>query len=270
MGEQALKFGRWSIYQKILFSKMGTKMKEQLETTRAKLESKDAIVHQFLSLRSLEMLSKNDENNDSNVSNVDLAMESILETVINLINERLPISDDLLLVCWKYELMKLSKNDENFNPLNTRLWIAISNVLNNVLELPLNKKDYIWFSSYLLHSSIWYQDSISKTEKEQIIAKKESIERRLYATNLRIFCHCGEERKLAMPLLIYSGGITNCVFCEKKIGGLDYVYHCLKSSKTGNEDKSVKDEHPDYCVSCAKQVAQKIEMEEETKTISLV
>ena len=204
MNEQALNFGRWLIYKKILFAKMGSKMKQKLEQLQSKIELQRGMVHQFLEhrrekneARMKEKESKSDEksNNSGGASEqvIDSAMESVLQTVIDLINLRKPVSDDLLLLCWQvclvtpfmffflgcsfalqtvficlcffvlfvlfvfqYEITINKKHSYNFNPLNTRLWRCIESVLAEILELPLNKKDFIWFKSYLFDSAVLF------------------------------------------------------------------------------------------------------------------
>ena len=240
---------------------MGRKMKEQLQDTQSDLELKRGIVHQFLVLRQ-KITNTNTKTNKRDV-NGDNAMDSMLETVIELISQRLPISDTMLLLCWKYENKEYSKN-ESFDPLKSRLWQSIEKVLNNILELPLNKKEYIWFRKYLFNSAIWYEDSISKAEKLKFLSQKQKTDQKnnnMNATNLLIFCPCGEEMHLAMPLLVYPCGTATCSICNNKLDGLDYIYHCKDGQNLATHANSKGKEGFDYCVSCAKAVAQKIQLE---------
>ena len=81
----AQKYGRWEIFEKILFAKMGDKMKEKAEFERKKVEKQNGIVRQFLKIAT------RNKNNDEFFNQ----LESIL---IELIEKRLPISDDMLLL----------------------------------------------------------------------------------------------------------------------------------------------------------------------------
>ena len=123
---------------------MGRKLKMKAQRERGVLQSKRGIVHQFLVQR------------NNNVAFEDSALESILETMIVLISNRLAISDDMLLLCWRYELSKERKRNLNgeCNPLKTRLWKAIESCLAQVLKIPPNKKDLAWFQTYLFDSAV--------------------------------------------------------------------------------------------------------------------
>ena len=147
MKNYALEFGRWRIYRDVLFSKKGAKLKQKVEKTRTKLELQRGTTHQFLYHRQsgknkLQTLFK------------DSAMESIVGSMIELINERLPISDDLLLLCLKYEMGRSSK--KTF--MDSKLWQAIERAVNIALTLPLKRKEFVWFKSYLMTSAIWYEN----------------------------------------------------------------------------------------------------------------
>lgn len=164
-------------------------MKQQLEDKQSRIDLQRGMAHQFLEHRRNVQKKKakqakeakkgntqnsannsDDETKEDNYTtqsslNVfndnigDAAMESILQTVIDLINLRAPLSDDLLLLCWKYEMTSNKQHSFNFDPLNTRLWRTIEGVLTQILEVPVNKTDFIWFKSYLFDSAVKFNFS---------------------------------------------------------------------------------------------------------------
>ena len=101
----AQKYGRWEIFEKMLFAKMGDKMKEKADLERNRIEKQNGIIRQFLN----EINNKNSNNKETETktqtdSNAKQSMQFLLNTLIQLIEARLPISDDLLLLCWRWEL----------------------------------------------------------------------------------------------------------------------------------------------------------------------
>ena len=163
--EIALAEGQWEIYEKILFSKNGAKMKEKVLKEKNRLDLQRGTADRFLSII----------NKDSKEG-----MEKLVSIVIDLLNNRQPISDDMLLACWRYERRKKEFFNENKFE-NSKLWIAIENITNQVLQLPLNKIDFVWFKSFLFHSAIWYESvfekpptAIANTETETADDKKET------------------------------------------------------------------------------------------------
>ena len=87
-------------------------------------------------------------------------MENLLTNMIDLITNRQPLSDDMLLACWKYET---SKKEFKYNKLESKLWIAIETAMNQVLKLPLSKIEFTWFKNYVFNSSLWYENIYETT-----------------------------------------------------------------------------------------------------------
>ena len=65
------------------------------------------------------------------------------------------MTDDFLLLCWKYEMSKHPKEKEN------RLWKALEAAVEAVLLNSANKRNWIWFKAYLLESIIWYDNVLA-------------------------------------------------------------------------------------------------------------
>ena len=137
---------------------------------------------------------------------------------------------------------------------------------NEVLEVPLNRKNWVWFKSYLFGSAIWYQKAlpIKNGVKAMIMGNNSvnnnnnngmnEIEKKTKNANIfPIKCSCGYVMQLLIPLACYSYG-AKCNECEKQISAIHYMYHCSVGKNA---------EHPnttggfDYCLECAKKVWEK-------------
>ena len=76
------------------------------------------------------------------VESDDELLEQLLLTVIKLIEQRLPLSDDMLLVCWKYEMLKNGNRNKN------RLWNVLITTIKYVLDHSKNKRNWIWYDFF--------------------------------------------------------------------------------------------------------------------------
>ena len=72
--------------------------------------------------------------------------------LINCINNKLPFSDLLLMLYYNY----IKNQNKNNNFKNTKLYKIIINNFKDILNNPLNKKNWCWLKHYLLPSNIWY------------------------------------------------------------------------------------------------------------------
>ena len=92
------------------------------------IELKRGMVHQFL-----KYYKCNDPESIEYKS-----MITIIDCLLNLIKNKLPFSDDLLLLCYHFELSQQKDNDKK--PLETQIWKSITNICDTVLKLPLNRR----------------------------------------------------------------------------------------------------------------------------------
>ena len=164
----AFESGHWHVYEKIIFAQKGSKIKDKVTKERNRLDLIRGTVYKFLQVT--------DEKDDKDSNNVN-GMENLLSDMINLIENRQPLSDDMLLASWHYEIRTKKLQDKT----QSRLWIAIENALNQVLSLPLSKIEFVWFKSYLFRSSIWYEnvydsESVKNTDKQDYILYDKLIE----------------------------------------------------------------------------------------------
>ena len=93
-----IKYGHWKIFEKILFSQMGNKMREKADLERSKIDKQNGIIRQFLNQNKNENNKKENSNN-----NIKQSMQFLVTSVVDLIEKRLPLSDDLLLLAYQYE-----------------------------------------------------------------------------------------------------------------------------------------------------------------------
>ncbi len=116
-------------------------MKGRVVKERERIEALNAMSSQFLEL-----------NNCFNKESKGYAMmESLTASIIQCFKERCPLSEDLLHIAWKW-------NDEILigkgGAMESSLWKCIYETLTNVLSLPLNKRDYIWFKLYVFRVGV--------------------------------------------------------------------------------------------------------------------
>ena len=140
---------QWAVYRKLLFGKMGNKMKNKAKNEEKRISIKEGISDVFLN----NIVDKN--------SNV---LEDIVTEMINLIKAKKPMSDDLLLIAWKYEENRIASaaKDSNIyivpqeNKVN-RIQKALMDQLTQALSKKIKKRDFLWFKYYLFDSVVWYK-----------------------------------------------------------------------------------------------------------------
>ena len=164
----AMKLGRWRFVKQCLLPQMGDKMQVKAKNEEDRIELKRGIQYQFLQQRE-KLCSKQNTKDDP-------LMEEMVTTMIELIYNEKPFSDDNLLLCWKYECDKVKKMHGTMNGANHRLWNAIQTSVSSILIKNKNKRvnqenedekkqsapqktreaphNFQWFKNYLLPSSV--------------------------------------------------------------------------------------------------------------------
>ena len=71
--------------------------------------------------------------------------------MIKSIEDKVAYSNDLLHICFYYEI-----NNKKRSPLNTLIYKTIKYVVINILTDINNKKDWYWLREYVLKSTIWF------------------------------------------------------------------------------------------------------------------
>eukprot|EP01084_Bolivina_argentea_P070297 127805_1 len=135
--------GHWDVVSKLTFASMGDKMREKSDIQIGKLNRLEGIINQWFRFYSVDDIDSSEYK----------SMVKMCESMKKLIRKRLPVSDDLLMLCFHFEL---AQNDND--PLKCSIWNTLYNTLNNCLRIPLNQRNWLWFKQYIFDSSIWYQE----------------------------------------------------------------------------------------------------------------
>ena len=177
-----MKLGRWRFVKQCLLPQMGDKMQVKAKNEEDRIELKRGIQFQFLKQRK-QLWMKKMQNKNEQLD--DPLMEGMVTTMIELIRNEKPFSDDNLLLCWKYECDKLLMKSNNsksvrINGADHRLWTAIQTSVGSILIKNKNTKkenenentdekkqietenrvareaphNFQWFRNYLLPSSV--------------------------------------------------------------------------------------------------------------------
>ena len=126
----AIKEGQWEVVKTILLCKKGSKIKNLAKETELSIASKEGIVCHIL-----------DEFEDN-------LMEQIVKHMTQLLEKQLPLSDDILFSCWKYESRHKKELQEN------RIWCSIEIQLKKILDNPQNHRGWYWFELYIWNSAV--------------------------------------------------------------------------------------------------------------------
>ena len=125
----------------------------------------------FVSLNGLRGLALNDVSNNNAIF-----AEKILSAAIRLIDTKMVITDDLLVLCWEYVKTRKSNqtldwkqkssndndenkdNDNNNDGSSNRFLKSLLNCVSDCLsgESEYSARSYLYFKSFLLDSNIWY------------------------------------------------------------------------------------------------------------------
>ena len=248
VSDEALLRGQWSMAHQIATSQMGSRMRKRAIKEEEGIEMKRGIAHQFLKQRldkrrrettiktggaggagvggprAFEKKEKDNENVNENDDTYDELLEELLLTLISLIESKLALSDDMLLICWKYEMSHKKSYKEN------RLWNSISKTITSVLNDSKNKRNWLWFEKYILSSVIWYE----LVDFAAIRHKKEEEESGIDKKWLRILhCKCGEMLELGDPHATWAQMFlyVDCSKCNSQVGW-DKSYLCGKGLTT--------------------------------------
>ena len=180
----------------------------------------------------------------------DSLLENLLLTVIKLIEQQLAISDDILNICWKYEM------DKNPNEKENRLWNVLKNTIEYVLSNSKNKRIWIWFKSCIFSSVIWYE--LVSFAQSNSIGDSESGVKKGDASNdlndFKLICCCGASMEVNAVKNLYANYDGNCSKCNIRIGASNYCYHCPKGKSKYHPRKKFFD----LCASCGEKYAQEV------------
>ena len=173
----------------------------------------------------------------------DSLLENLLLTVIKLIEQQLAISDDILNICWKYEM------DKNPNEKENRLWNVLKNTIEYVLDNSKNKRIWIWFKSCIFQSVIWYE-LVSFAQSNSIGVHNESSTKKGDPSNdlngFELICYCGASMELNAVKNVYASTYAYCSKCSATMHPTKYCYHCPK----GKSKYHPRKKYFDLCAPC--------------------
>eukprot|EP01084_Bolivina_argentea_P149227 260711_1 len=142
--------GKWKLVGALTFVSMSNKMRQKSNEQIDKLNRNKGIIKQWFRFYNID-------NKDSNEYN---SMIKMTESIKTLIKNRLPFSDDLLLLCFNFEM-----KHNLYDPLKCSIWNCLYHTINKVLKIPLNRRNWLWFKQYVFQSSIFYQTLTPKNKK---------------------------------------------------------------------------------------------------------
>ena len=125
--------------------------KEKLKTQETQIETQGTeteVITKTTTITYENMTSENEKVPEKMESEQDELLENLLQTVLNLLSKKLPLSDDILLLVWKYEMSINATGDTN------RLWLTLSTTIEDVLDNASNRRDWFWFKTYILQSIV--------------------------------------------------------------------------------------------------------------------
>ncbi len=132
--------GIWDAYEALTLSTMGESLKNTVLGERDRIEALVAFSSNFLSQNKRCF-----ERGTSEYS----TMEQMTISLVNALEKRLPISEDLLFLLWKW-----SSQISGGHPLDSFLGKGLCKILNDILLIPLNAFKWTWFKANLLQSAV--------------------------------------------------------------------------------------------------------------------
>eukprot|EP01084_Bolivina_argentea_P189705 326183_1 len=114
----AKKYGKWEIVTMLTFKSMSDKMREKADEQIVKLSRNKGIIKQWFRFYVIDNIESDEYK----------SMLKMTESIKILIKNRLPISDDLLLLCLSFEM---DMKENNGNPLKCSLWKCLYDTLND-------------------------------------------------------------------------------------------------------------------------------------------
>ena len=89
-------------------------------------------------------------------SNEKLFRIMFVDILENLIENKLPLSDDMLMIAWKFI------ENKHENPLESKLWKTIEKTIKDIVENG-DPMDWYWFNKFIIPSKLWLKDMMKFT-----------------------------------------------------------------------------------------------------------
>ncbi len=163
---------KWSMYFSMRKRSLGNLQKEKYSICKNEFEKANSVCDNWLNIGNNNNYKLNDDDNkdDENENDNELNdesengnnnnnefMDQFVYVLCELISSFKPISDEMLLIGFKYN--------------SSKIWNIISNVLSKILNIPFNPLYYTYFQLYLANSFIWYFDKNKYNELINMVDK---------------------------------------------------------------------------------------------------
>ena len=158
--EEAIHLRKNETIEILKLSKIGGRTREKIGQITNRIERQHNMIDYLLQYFGIKKDVKKDKN-----KNYETCL-AIVNSIIQLLKEKLPLSEDLLLFC-----VKFSKIFYNDNFYESPFWKQLIETCNQVFDVknPNKQRDYVWFKQYIFDSIIWYpsinDNSLSLTDK---------------------------------------------------------------------------------------------------------
>eukprot|EP01083_Nonionella_stella_P073837 199931_1 len=131
----------YHVEQLLLFASLNANSGNQIRDTAHNLKKQkgvlDNIMHQLSSY------------DTDDVSWKEVFCDTLTDLMIHIINQKLAFSDDLLNLCFHFEL------HDGKDILSTKLWHALSKTCTDIIQNG-NKKQWFWLKTFILPSTVWF------------------------------------------------------------------------------------------------------------------
>eukprot|EP01083_Nonionella_stella_P077824 212722_1 len=172
--EHAREKGRWEVASKLLLHSLGQRLGEQVMNTKQEIAKDRSIVRNMMKIYDMQFGAKPDDY-------VQFKRNIILSVITGLEN-RQPLSKDLLLLAWKFNLTNEVQD--------LSLWDVLKGTCLSILTPPTKKFDFWFFRDNILNSSIWfekYNDRVLYEELMEIVDHVSKNEQQLLSKSLLAF-----------------------------------------------------------------------------------
>ncbi len=134
---QLARDGAWyHIEQLLLFNQLNANIGDRIHETSNQIKKQKGIIENII-----KQLSKYDDTTRQ------FFQDTMIDIMINTINDKLSFPDILLNLCWEFEI----KNQINY--LESNLWETISKVSTDIIK-DFNHRDWHWFKTFIIPSLV--------------------------------------------------------------------------------------------------------------------
>eukprot|EP01083_Nonionella_stella_P307931 1084428_1 len=147
--DYAIQSSFYHIQRLLLHALYNKKHIDQIETISAQIKTQTLTIDALLTA-----LNKN------NKSNQNLFRIMFVDVVMTMIHNKLPFSDDILMIAWTFTEMKYE------NPLQSELWQTIEKSINQIVECG-TPSDWYWLNTFIIPSKLWFKSVVTTVTTEE-------------------------------------------------------------------------------------------------------